>query len=82
MIISNSANLIEGEVKVKCTKPDNYDVHIKLVDGEWHRLTELSKQGAEVLLATAPFRTRSNTRLFCTRNRKCLNAKLELCLNK
>lgn len=81
MIISNSANLVEGEVKVKCTKPDTYDVQMSLMNGEWHSLPTLSKQGAELLLATAPFRSRTNTRKFCSRNRKCLNAKLELCLD-
>lgn len=80
VLISNTANLIEGKVKVKCFKPDTYDVQIQKADGQWHSLPSLSKQGAELLLATAPFRSRTNTRLFCTENRKCLNAKLKLCL--
>lgn len=82
MIVSNTANLIEGCVKVKCTRPDTYEVQIQKVDGQWHSLSELSKKGAELLLATAPFRSRANARLFCTENRKCLNTNIKLCLSK
>lgn len=81
MIISNSANLIEGEVKVKRLKPDTYEVHILKVDGQWHKLEDVNKQNAEILLATAPFRSRTNARVFCTRNRKELNVRSDLCLS-
>lgn len=81
MIIDNTADLVEGKVKVKCLKPDTYEVQFLKVDGQWHKLERVSKQGAMVLLATAPFRTRTNVRRFCTNNRKSLNARIDLCLN-